>query len=239
MRENDAHSDHASDGTRPPAAGLAGVLREDEFSAAQAVGGPRGIAESVLPTLLFVVLFVTTRDVMTAAIAAVVAVVIAVLVRLVQRQSIASAVGGLIGVAIGGILAVRSGEGSDFYLPGIIINAVSLLILVTTIVLRAPLLGVMIGLLDPRVADWRDDPDARRVYTLATWMFAGLYASKLLVQVPLLLADATAALGVAKIAMGLPLFAVLAYATWLMHRALLTRREAREDTAGRAPDAVA
>lgn len=211
--------------------GLGGVLREDEFSVAQAVGGPRGIAESVVPTLLFVALFVVMRDVLVAAVAAGVAVALAILLRLVQRQSISSAVGGLIGVAIGGVLAVRSGQGSDFYLPGIVINAVSLTVLLVSIALRSPLIGVLVGMLDPRVASWREEADARRVYTRATWMFAGLYAAKLLVQVPLLLADQTAALGVAKIAMGLPLFAVLAYLTWLMHRALLARRESQGEAA--------
>lgn len=204
--------------------GLAGVLAEEEFSVADAIGGPRGIAESVLPTLLFVVLYVTTREVLPAALAAGAVVAIALIARLVQRQNLGPAMGGLIGVALGGVLAVRSGQGSDFYLPGILINAVSLLVLLGSIILRQPLIGVLIGLIDQRVADWREHADSRAVYTRATWLFAGLYAAKLLVQVPLLLSGATAALGVAKIAMGLPLFAVLVYLVWLMHRAVLARR---------------
>ena len=44
---------------------------------------------------------------------------------------------------------------------------------------------------------------------------------------PLLLTGHGAALGAAKIAMGLPAFAVLAYLVWLMHRGLLTRRGLR------------
>lgn len=52
-----------------------------------------------------------------------------------------------------------------------------------------------------------------------------LYAAKLAVQVPLLLTGQVAALGAAKIAMGLPAFAVIVYLVWLMHRGLLARRE--------------
>lgn len=227
---NDASTSPAGHGRRS-ASGLGGVLQQEEFSVAQAIGGPRGVAESVVPTLLFVVLFVATGAVAVAAISAVAAVVLALLARLVQRQSPASALGGLIGVGIGALLAIRSGEGTDFYAPGIAINAVSLLVLLVSLLARRPLIGVVVALLDPRVADWAEDPDARRVYTRATGLFALLYAAKLGVQVPLLLTGQVAALGVAKLVMGLPAFAVIAYLTWLMHRALLARRAAREAAA--------
>lgn len=209
------------------ARGLGGVLRQEEFSVRDAVGGPRGIAESVAPTLLFVVLFVVTRSVAVAAVVAVAVVVVALVARLVQRQSPQTVLGGLIGVALGAVLALRSGDGTDFYAPGIAINVVTLVLLVVSVLARRPLIGLVVGALDPRVEDWAQDPDARRVYTRATWLFAGLYAAKLAVQVPLLLAGQVAAMGVAKLAMGLPLFAVVAYLVWLMHRSLLARRAAR------------
>ena len=91
--------------------GLGAVLHEEEFSVADAIGGRRGIIESVLPTLLFVVIFVATGAVALAAGAAVAAVVVMLVVRLVQRQSPSTVIGGLLGVALGAILAVRSGEG--------------------------------------------------------------------------------------------------------------------------------
>lgn len=214
-----------SDGA--PRRGLAAVLQEEQFSVRDAMGGPRGILESVLPTLLFIVLFVITRDVRLSAIAAVAVVVVALVARLVARQSLSSVLGGLIGVVIGAIWAIRTGEGSDLFAPGLVINAVTLVILLISLLARRPLLGLMISLLDGRVADWAEDPDARRVYTRATGVFIGLYAAKLLVQLPLYLAGAVTALGVAKLVMGLPLFALAAWIVWLMHRALLVRREAR------------
>lgn len=218
----------APEGQEPAArSGLGAVLQDEEFSVSDAIGGPRGIAESVLPTLLFVVLFVVTRSVMVAAVAAVVVVLVLLIARIVQRQSPATVLGGLLGVALGAVLAIRSGEGSDFYWPGIVTNAVSLLMLLVTLALRRPLVGIVVGLLDPRVKDWAEDPDARRVYTRATLLFVGLYAAKLAVQLPLLLTGQVAALGAAKIAMGLPAFAVIAYLVWLMHRGLLARRERR------------
>jgi hypothetical protein len=173
------------------------------------------------------VLFVATDSVALAAGVAVAAVVIMLVVRLVQRQSPSTVLGGLLGVALGGLLAVRSGQGTDFYWPGIVTNAVSLAVLLGSLALRHPLVGVLVALLDPRVKDWREHEDGRRVYSRATLLFAGLYAAKLAVQLPLLLTGQVAALGAAKIAMGLPAFAVIAYLVWLMHRGLLARRGLR------------
>src|SRR5690606_9174046 len=135
-------------------------------------------------------LFVATRDVTLSAIAAVVVVVVALIARLIARQSPSQVLGGLLGVVIGAIWAIRSGEGSDLFAPGLVINAVTLAILLISVLAGRPLLGLLVSLLDPRVADWREDPDARRVYTRATGVFVALYAAKLLVQVPLYLAGA-------------------------------------------------
>lgn len=219
----------------PPQRGMAALLREEQFSAADAVGGWRGILESALPTALFVILFITTKDLMVAGIAAVAVCVVAVLVRLVQRQRVGSAIGGLLGVAIGAVWAVRSGDGTDFYLPGLAINALTAVVLVVSVLARRPLVGLVASVFDPRVADWAQDRDAVRTYTRATWMLAGMYLLKLAVQATLYATGQVAALGVAKLVMGLPLFALVLYVVWLMHRALVHRREARaaaQDPAG-------
>jgi hypothetical protein len=214
---------------------MGAVLAQEQFSVAEAIGGWRGVLESAAPTVLFVALFVATRSIPVAAGAAGAAVLIALVVRLVQRQSPSTVLGGLLGVAIGAIWALRSGRGSDFYAPGIVINAVTLAILVISLIARRPLVGLVIGLLDPRVADWREDPRSRRAYTVATWVFAGLYASKLLVQVPLLVLHQVAALGAAKLAMGLPLFALVTWIVWMIHRSVLASRK-DADGPGDPPD---
>lgn len=209
---------------RPEPKGMGAVLRASEFSAADAVGGWRGICESVLPTLVFVVLFVTTGDLRVPAISAVAVCAVATAARLIQRQNVGSALGGLIGVAIGAVWAMRSGSGSDFYLPGIVINAVSFAILVVSILARRPLVALIAGIFDARVADWAADRDARRTYTRATWLLAALYGTKTAAQLILWSLGAVAALGVVKLVMGLPLFALVVWVIWLMHRALLHRR---------------
>lgn len=219
-----------------PRSGMGSVLAGEEFSVSAALGGPRGVLESALPTALFVVLFVLTRSIPVAGIAAVAVVAIALVVRLVQRQNPSQVVGGLVGVAVGAIWAIRSGQGTDFYVPGLIVNGVSAVILLITILVGHPLVGLVVSLLDPRVAAWRSLPAARRAYTLATWMLVGLYALKLAVQLPLYLTGAVAALGVAKLVMGLPLFALVIWLIWMLHRSVIARLEATGSSADGATD---
>jgi hypothetical protein len=61
----------------------------------------------------------------------------------------------------------------------------------------------------------------RRAAYLATVVWTSFFALRLLVQVPLYLARATAALAATKLLMGLPLYAALLWLTWLMMRSAL------------------
>ncbi|CAM3983219.1 DUF3159 domain-containing protein [Helcobacillus massiliensis] len=203
--------------------GMRAAFTQDDFSVSDAIGGPRGILESVLPTLIFVVLYVITRDVTVPAVAAVTAVIVLLLARLVQRQSVSTVLGGVVAVAASAVLAVRSGDGSDFFLIGIITNAVSCTVLVASVLAGWPLVGVLAGMMDQRIADWREHPSARSVYRRATLVLAGLFAAKVAVQAPLYLTDQVEALGAAKLVMGLPAFALVVFFIYLMHRALLQR----------------
>lgn len=70
---------------------------------------------------------------------------------------------------------------------------------------------------------WRTDPDqrlTRQAYTRITWLWVGLFALRMLVQVPLFISDATTVLGIARILMGPSLFALTAWLTWLIVRRL-------------------
>ena len=60
----------------------------------------------------------------------------------------------------------------------------------------------------------RPHADLRRSCSLLTWMWAGIFALRVAVQAPLWLSGQVAALGVAKLILGLPLFGLGAWATW-------------------------
>ena len=65
---------------------------------------------------------------------------------------------------------------------------------------------------------WRKDPEQVSAYSRASWVWVGLFSLRLAVQLPLYLASALTALGVARIAMGIPLFAVGIWFSWLILR---------------------
>ena len=126
-----------------PARGVR-ALAGEEFSAAQAVGGVRGLVEAVLPGLVFVVTFVIFTDLTVPLIASVAAALVLVAARLVQGTSVAQALGGLLGVGVGVLWAWRSGEAENYYAGGLLLNAGFLVVLLATIVVRRPAVGYVV-----------------------------------------------------------------------------------------------
>jgi hypothetical protein len=185
----------------------------------EAVGGPLGMAETAIPAVAFVVTYTATGSDTNAS--AVVAVAIALsltLARLVRRESPRHALSGLFGVAFAAFIATRSGKAENFFLPGLLLNAAMVSALVLSILVRWPLIGVIVSNLDGEGSAWRADPLRAQAFRRATWLWAGLFSARLVVQGPLYLAGAVVALGVARTAMGLPLFVLGLWITWLLVR---------------------
>ncbi|MEL7974758.1 DUF3159 domain-containing protein [Isoptericola sp. F-RaC21] len=65
---------------------------------------------------------------------------------------------------------------------------------------------------------WRKDPELLRRYTLATWFWAGLFALRLAVKVPLYFADSVGWLGTAHLVLGVPLWGLVLWLTWVVVR---------------------
>jgi hypothetical protein len=112
----------------------------------------------------------------------------------------------------------RTGRAEDFFLPGLLANALYALAYAISILVRWPLLGVIVSTLRGSGMEWRNDPVAVRSYSRASWVWVALFSLRLAVQLPLYLAGALAALGVARISMGIPLFAVGIWLSWLILR---------------------
>jgi hypothetical protein len=191
-------------------------LGSAQFDGLEAIGGWRGMIESVAPGLVFVVVFVAVREIMPAVIASVAVAVVATIARLLQRTPITQAVGGLLGVGIGAIWAWRSGEAQNFFAWGLITNAVFALGVTISILARWPVVGVIVATLFGRPTTWREDPDLMRRYTLASWLWVGAFLLRLAVQVPLYLGGDTGWLGAARLVMGLPLWALVLWVTWVL-----------------------
>ena len=236
--------EHQAD--QAPARGMR-ALAGEEFSAAQAIGGVRGLVEAVLPGLVFVVAFVIfTPNLVIPLVASVVAALVLVVARLVQRTPVTQALGGLLGIAIGVLWAWKSGEAANYYAGGLLVNAGYLVVLLGTIVVRRPAVGYVVEALRAgltpeavkaeanRTADgeaksdepspfaaltaWRQDPAKMRTYAIATWLWVGLFGLRLAVKTPLYFAGDIAWLGTFHLLLGVPLWALVLYLTWYVVR---------------------
>jgi len=97
---------------------------EDKDKVVNALGGKRGLIDSGLPALVFLIVFnLSSREINTAIYAAVGLSIFLTLIRLLKRETVQHAFSGLIGVAICALISKRSGSAADFYLPGLWINA--------------------------------------------------------------------------------------------------------------------
>lgn len=212
-----------------------------------AVGGVRGIVEATLPGLLFLVGFTITRDPRVSAIAPAAAVLLAIAVRLARRENITSAISGALGAGVAVIATLMTGRGEDFYLPGFITNAAWSLGLLISLLVRWPLFGLIYGFATGRGTAWRKNRPIRRAVFWLTLVWLGMFLARLGVQLPLYLAarsgaDAgvTDALGVARLVMGLPLFALVVIVTWVVLSGLHRSSDDSQDdivdnTGGNAP----
>jgi hypothetical protein len=186
---------------------------------AEVVGGALGIAESVLPPATFVATYTATgQQTQPALIAALALGVLFGIARVVRRQTPQFALAGLVGIAISAYVVARTGRAEDFFLPGLLANAGYALAYATSIVVRWPLIGVLIGIASNRGMEWRRDPARVRAYSRASWVWVGLFSLRLAVQLPLYLTGAVVALGVARVAMGVPLLVAGIWLTWLILR---------------------
>lgn len=193
-------------------------LRSEDFSWKTAVGGWRGVIESALPVLVFVVVFTLTSDLwLTAGAAGAVALVFCV-VRLWARQPLTQAMSGFIGVAIGVVWALATGREENYFAVGLINAAFFFTLIVLSLLLRKPLIALGCGLAWQLPAGWMSDPSYRSLYRRSvqlTWAWAMLFALRFLVQLPLWWFAMLEALAVAKLILGIPLFAPLVWLTWM------------------------
>ncbi|MFC8503329.1 DUF3159 domain-containing protein [Pedococcus sp. NPDC057267] len=175
-----------------------------------ALGGWRGSLETALPTLAFVVAWVARNDLRTAVVSAVAVTVVLAVVRLAQRQSVKFVLQAVVPTVVAAVFALRSGRAEDAFLPGILWNVVMGVVAVLSVATRWPLVGFMVAAGDPDLAEdplgWRRDHGLVRVCQRLTLVLVAIFAIRLALMLPLYLAGAVAALGVAKIVLGWPLW---------------------------------
>ena len=179
-----------------------------------AIGGWRGLVESSLPAVAFLVLFTVTKELNLSLIAALVAAAAFTLIRLVQGSKLVSALTGLVGVAICAFAAYRTGNASDYFVVGFWTNGLYSLGYLVSMAVRWPITGLIFGVIRGEGLTWRKNPVRVRQYMLATWIITILMLLRLAVQMPLYFANAVEALGATRLIMGLPLYALGVWLAW-------------------------
>lgn len=200
------------------------TLGGEEFSLQEAIGGIRGVIESLLPGLVFVVTYLVTGSLgWTVGLAAGISVLF-VVIRAFQRSAPTQAIAGLIGVAIGVVWAFTSGRTENYYAWGILLNLVYAAVIACTILIRQPLGALLIQFLWGLPKGWKKEEHYALLYRrawIATWVWVVVFCLRVAVKAPLYYSGQVAALGIATLVMGLPLFALGAWLTWVLLRGLL------------------
>jgi hypothetical protein len=182
-------------------------------------GGLIGLIQSSLPATVLVIAN-AWWGVYPAIAAAVGTGVLVLVLRAARRQPLRPALGGFIGVAVAGFFAARSGEARDFFLADIWWYAAASVVLILSILLRRPLVGVAWSALQGVDLWWRNDRPSRRRYAIATAVLAAVFATRFAVMRTLYEHNEVGWLTVTKIAMSYPLWAVaLIVVAWAVRSA--------------------
>jgi hypothetical protein len=201
-----------------------GNLSLDGKSLLEGMGGKLGITETILPSVLFGASFALTGEAIIAVSLAGGTSALFILYRLITRKSASSALIGAIAVGFAAWLALREGgDAVDYFVPGFITNAVYGSVLLISILVRWPIIGVLVEILRGNATSWRKDRKKLTIYSLVTAMWVGFFSLRLAVQVPLFLAGSVELLATARVAMGPPLYALVILVTWLILRATVLR----------------
>ncbi|WP_252441382.1 DUF3159 domain-containing protein [Pseudonocardia humida] len=181
------------------------------------MGGVPGIVASTAPVLVFIIVNVLT-SLQPALIAALAAGAAVAVWRLVRKQALMPALSGLLGVGVAAFIAYRTGEARGFYLPGLLTSAAFGLAFLVSVLVRRPLAGVIWHGINGHGQTWRRDPRLLRAYTWASLLWVVVFASRVVVQGWLYDAEEETWLGIARLAMGLPLFGLALLGTVLAVR---------------------
>jgi hypothetical protein len=172
-----------------------------------------------VPATAFVIAYTASgQDTTVSAIVALVLGAVLTALRLVRRQTVQFALSGLFGVALAAFVATRTGRAEDFFLPSLLKNAGYALAYVISILVRRPLLGVVVGAMTGQGQRWREDPEQLRAYTQASWIWVAMFLVRLVVQVPFWITGEVVVLGVLQVVLGVPLFAITLWLSWLVLR---------------------
>lgn len=186
----------------------------------KSAGGVQGIAESILPGLVFLITFTVTRELTPALIGSLGTAAAFTAARLIQRRPLTQALAGVVGVGLSAWIANTTGKAEDFYVLGFFTNIAYILAMTLSVVLRWPFAGLIFGFIRNEGLEWRKHPARMKAYQIGTWVIIAVLVLRLIVQVPLYLMgeQGLAALATTRLLMGAPLYILGVWVAWLLTR---------------------
>jgi hypothetical protein len=171
-----------------------------------------------------------------AVIAAAVTGLIGLAYRLIRRESMKSALVGILIVAVCAAVAAVTGEARGFFLVPALIPFAVIVICLATILARRPLTGLILNRVTGGPRDWYHNRALRRVHLVATSAALGINVVNGFVQAVFYGRNDTVVLAVAHVATG-PVFATLVAVTVVaVRRTLAAQKSANVDDRHRLPD---
>lgn len=191
------------------------------------VGGPVGILESLIPGTVYVTVFSVTLNVLLASVIAAGLAVTFAIYQIIKKRPLTQVIAGVVGLVLSIYLPLRDGlsntHAADYFVPGLLTNVAYASAFLLSLVFRFPLAGVVLGFLGSNSKTWKSDRSIYRRYFWITAMWAAMFLIRLAVELPLYFANQVPALGVAKLVLGTPFYALVIWFSWLLARVTLTK----------------
>ena len=197
---------------------------EDKAKVLAAFGGKKGLIDTGIPSVIFLVVFNVTDELQSALIASVAVSAVLTIIRLAMRKTIQHAVSGLIGSLICAWFANRTGNASDLYIPKLLTNLGYGSVYLIANLAGWPILGLLLGPILGENLQWRKDPARARAYKRASWLWVGMFLIRIAVQYPIYRSGNVNLLGTVNLAMGYPLFLATAYGSWMILKSVPTTK---------------
>jgi hypothetical protein len=141
-----------------------------------------------------------------------------VLWRLIRGGSLTYAFGGVGGTVIASLLVGVTGRAEDYFLPGILSGAAMSVALLVSLMVRYPLVAVVSSVTRQWPLGWYRHPRVRPAYMIATWIWAGFFGGRALVQYLLYREGSVEVLATVRVATGWPALLGLLVITYLVGR---------------------
>lgn len=191
-----------------------GIVQELSSQFRSVFSGRAGLLDSVLPSVLFVIVNALAGYGYAVWSSFGLACAIAIW-RLARRQPVKGALAGLGAVVVASGIAFFLDRAEGYYLPGIITGAATAVACLVSVLVKRPLVGWTSHIVRRWPRDWYWHPRVRPAYSEVTLAWAVFFLARISLQLVLLAAGDGALLGVVNLVAGWPATILLLAGSYL------------------------